>query len=214
MVPNGSCIKLRPFFLWIRPKSSSLPPPAGVGPGSCNPSSSQSLRGLSGSHPGSSSPFTHVPHEDSFLPYGHCWTRTTKDKIRAGAWVMPQFPSHSHRIREGAPGSRRALVPTGACPEPGAGFILGIPQRKPNWNETKGRATPTPAQAPTRGPKAKEQPRNQSKGPKEGGEFAHSRGWRRKAKRGRGRRSWKPRDGRVQASAAPALPVPHPSARG
>lgn len=169
MVPNGLGIKLGPFFLWIRPQSSSLPPPAGVGPGSCNPSSSQSLRGLSASHPGSSSPFTHAPHEDSFLPYGHCWTRTTKDKIRAGAWgplpavAMPPFPSHRHAAAASGREHRDPGSGWASAGDPGAalspGLILSLDtSKKPNWNETKERATSTPAPAPTRGPKAKEQP--------------------------------------------------------
>lgn len=59
------------------------------------------------------------------------------------------------------------------APEPGADFILGC-QRNQNGEKTKGKSYIDPS--PTSQPRAqsKEQPRNQSKGPKEEGKVAHS----------------------------------------
>lgn len=108
----------------------------------------------------------------ALLPNGHCSTRTTKDKIKAGtrgSTVLPVPVLQTGDVTEGTTrrsqllvgGTGRALVtqrPPG-CPElvlePGADFILGCQKINPKWRETKERATSTPAQHPNRGPKAK-----------------------------------------------------------
>lgn len=126
---------------------------------------------------------------------------------------MPPFPSHRHAAAASGREHRDPGSGWASAGDPGAalspGLILSLDtSKKPNWNETKERATSTPAPAPTRGPKAKEQPRNQSKGPKEGGEsLTHGDGG---AKQASGAGAAAPGNQgleQVQASAARLRPV-------